>query len=311
VTGGAGFLGSHLCDALLADGCSVVAVDNLLTGRLSNLAHLSNESRFEFRELDVCEPFDCGRLEWVFHLASPASPVDYSEHGIETLQVGSLGTFHALDLARKYGARFLQASTSECYGDPLEHPQKETYWGHVNPIGPRSVYDESKRFAEAATMAYLRYYKVDTHIVRIFNTYGPRMQINDGRVVPNFMKQALRGEDLTIYGDGSQTRSFCYVSDEIEGIVRLAKSDEHEPVNIGNPTEFTILECAQKVLDVTGSKSKLRYEPLPVDDPKQRRPDITKAKRLLGWEPKVDLENGLRMSLEYFRGAVGKAIVSR
>ena len=211
VTGGAGFLGSHLCDALLADGCSVVAVDNLLTGRLSNLAHLSNESRFEFRELDVCEPFDCGRLEWVFHLASPASPVDYSEHGIETLQVGSLGTFHALDLARKYGARFLQASTSECYGDPLEHPQKETYWGHVNPIGPRSVYDESKRFAEAATMAYLRYYKVDTHIVRIFNTYGPRMQINDGRVVPNFMKQALRGEDLTIYGDGSQTRSFCYV----------------------------------------------------------------------------------------------------
>jgi len=311
VTGGAGFLGSHLCDALLADGCSVVAVDNLLTGRLSNLAHLSNESRFEFRELDVCEPFDCGRLEWVFHLASPASPVDYSEHGIETLQVGSLGTFHALDLARKYGARFLQASTSECYGDPLEHPQKETYWGHVNPIGPRSVYDESKRFAEAATMAYLRYYKVDTHIVRIFNTYGPRMQINDGRVVPNFMKQALRGEDLTIYGDGSQTRSFCYVSDEIEGIVRLAKSDEHEPVNIGNPSEFTILECAQKVLEVTGSKSKLRYEPLPVDDPKQRRPDITKAKRLLGWEPKVDLENGLRMSLEYFRGAVGKAIVSR
>jgi len=311
VTGGAGFLGSHLCDALLADGCSVVAVDNLLTGRLSNLAHLSNESRFEFRELDVCEPFDCGRLEWVFHLASPASPVDYSEHGIETLQVGSLGTFHALDLARKYGARFLQASTSECYGDPLEHPQKETYWGHVNPIGPRSVYDESKRFAEAATMAYLRYYKVDTHIVRIFNTYGPRMQINDGRVVPNFMKQALRGEDLTIYGDGSQTRSFCYVSDEIEGIVRLAKSDEHEPVNIGNPTEFTILECAQKVLEVTGSKSKLRYEPLPVDDPKQRRPDITKAKRLLGWEPKADLENGLRMSLEYFRGAVGKAIVSR
>ena len=311
VTGGAGFLGSHLCDALLADGCSVVAVDNLLTGRLSNLAHLSNESRFEFRELDVCEPFDCGRLEWVFHLASPASPVDYSEHGIETLQVGSLGTFHALDLARKYGARFLQASTSECYGDPLEHPQKETYWGHVNPIGPRSVYDESKRFAEAATMAYLRYYKVDTHIVRIFNTYGPRMQINDGRVVPNFMKQALRGEDLTIYGDGSQTRSFCYVSDEIEGIVRLAKSDEHEPVNIGNPSEFTILECAQKVLEVTGSKSKLRYEPLPVDDPKQRRPDITKAKRLLGWEPKADLENGLRMSLEYFRGAVGKAIVSR
>jgi dTDP-glucose 4,6-dehydratase len=304
VTGGAGFLGSHLCDALLADGLSVVAVDNLLTGQVSNIEHLRNESRFEFRELDICQSFDCGRVDWVFNLASPASPVDYSEHGIETLQVGSLGTFHALDLARKYGAKFLQASTSECYGDPLEHPQKETYWGHVNPIGPRSVYDESKRFAEAVTMAYLRYYKVDTHIVRIFNTYGPRMQINDGRVVPNFMKQALRGEDLTIYGDGSQTRSFCYVSDEIEGIVRLAKSDEHEPVNIGNPTEFTILECAQKVLEVTGSKSKLRREPLPVDDPKQRRPDISKAKRLLGWEPKVDLENGLRMSLEYFRGAV-------
>jgi dTDP-glucose 4,6-dehydratase len=304
VTGGAGFLGSHLCDALLADGLSVVAVDNLLTGQVSNIEHLRNESRFEFRELDICQSFDCGRVDWVFNLASPASPVDYSEHGIETLQVGSLGTFHALDLARKYGAKFLQASTSECYGDPLEHPQKETYWGHVNPIGPRSVYDESKRFAEAVTMAYLRYYKVDTHIVRIFNTYGPRMQINDGRVVPNFMKQALRGEDLTIYGDGSQTRSFCYVSDEIEGIVRLAKSDEHEPVNIGNPTEFTILECAQKVLEVTGSKSKLRREPLPVDDPKQRRPDISKAKRLLGWEPKVDLENGLRMSLEYFRGEV-------
>ena len=304
VTGGAGFLGSHLCDLLLANGSSVVAVDNLLTGRLSNIEHLRNESRFEFRQLDICLPFDCGPVEWVFNLASPASPVDYGEHGIETLQVGSLGTFHALELARKYEARFLQASTSECYGDPLEHPQKETYWGHVNPIGPRSVYDESKRFSEAATMAYLRYYKVDTHIVRIFNTYGPRMQINDGRVVPNFMKQALRGEDLTIYGDGSQTRSFCYVSDEIEGIVRLAKSDEHEPVNIGNPTEFTILECAQKVLEITGSKSKLRREPLPVDDPRQRRPDISKAKRLLGWEPKVDLESGLRMSLEYFRGAV-------
>ena len=304
VTGGAGFLGSHLCDALLAEGFSVVAADNLLTGRRSNIEHLRNESRFEFQELDICQPFDCGQVEWVFNLASPASPVDYSEHGIETLQVGSLGTFHALDLARKYSAKFLQASTSECYGDPLEHPQKETYWGHVNPIGPRSVYDESKRFAEAATMAYLRYYKVDTHIVRIFNTYGPRMQINDGRVVPNFMKQALRGDDLTIYGDGSQTRSFCFVSDEIEGIVRLAKSDEHDPVNIGNPTEFTILECAQRVLEVTGSKSKLRREPLPVDDPKQRRPDITKAKRLLGWEPKVDLESGLRLSLEYFRGAV-------
>ncbi|HMK20686.1 MAG TPA: NAD-dependent epimerase/dehydratase family protein, partial [Terriglobales bacterium] len=253
VTGGAGFLGSHLCDALLSEGHAVVAVDNLLTGKLSNLEQLRNEPRFEFQKLDVCQPFDCGRVEWVFHLASPASPVDYSEHGIETLQVGSLGTFQVLEVAQKYGAKYLLASTSECYGDPLEHPQKETYWGHVNPIGPRSVYDEAKRFAEAATMAYLRYRKVDTHIVRIFNTYGPRMQINDGRVVPNFMRQALRGEDLTIYGDGRQTRSFCYVSDEIEGIVRLAQSAEHEPVNIGNPMEFTILECAEQVLAVTES----------------------------------------------------------
>lgn len=304
VTGGAGFLGSHLCDALLADGYSVIAVDNLLTGRLSNLQHLKADSRFEFRQIDVCEPFDCGRVDYVFHFASPASPVDYHQHGIATLKVGSLGSFHALEVAKKYGAKYFLASTSECYGDPLEHPQKETYWGHVNPVGPRSVYDESKRFAEATTVAYRRYHNVGTHIVRIFNTYGPRMQINDGRVVPNFMRQAMRGEDLTVYGDGSQTRSFCYVSDEIEGIVRLSRSDEHEPVNIGNPNEFTILECAQKVLAVTGSKSKIRYETLPVDDPKQRRPDISKAKRLLGWEPKIDLEAGLRMSLEYFKEAV-------
>jgi dTDP-glucose 4,6-dehydratase len=304
VTGGSGFLGSHLCDALLGDGYSVVAVDNLLTGRLTNLEHLKKDGRFEFRQIDVCEAFDCGPVDYVFHFASPASPVDYALHGIPTLKVGSVGSFHALDVARKYGAKYLVASTSECYGDPLEHPQKETYWGHVNPIGPRSVYDESKRFAEAATVAYRRYYDVDTHIVRIFNTYGPRMQINDGRVVPNFMRQAMRGEDLTVYGDGSQTRSFCFVSDEIEGILRLSRSDEHEPVNIGNPTEFTILECAQKVLQVTGSSSRISYEPLPVDDPKQRRPDIGKAKRLLGWEPKVDLETGLRMSLDYFREAV-------
>jgi dTDP-glucose 4,6-dehydratase len=304
VTGGAGFLGSHLCDGLLGDGYSVVAVDNLLTGRLSNLEHLNKDGRFEFRQIDVCERFDCGPVDYVFHFASPASPVDYALHGIPTLKVGSLGSFHALDVAKKYKAKYLVASTSECYGDPLEHPQKETYWGHVNPIGPRSVYDEAKRFAEAATVAYRRYHDVDTHIVRIFNTYGPRMQINDGRVVPNFMRQAMRGEDLTVYGDGSQTRSFCYVSDEIDGILRLSRSDEHEPVNIGNPTEFTILECAQKVLKVTGSPSQIRYEPLPVDDPKQRRPDISKAKRLLGWEPKVDLETGLRMSLDYFREAV-------
>ena len=304
VTGGAGFLGSHLCDALLAEGHSVVTVDNLLTGKTANLEHLRHESRFEFRELDINQPFDCGQVDYVFHFASPASPVDYAAHGIETLQVGSLGTFHALEVARKYAAKYLISSTSECYGDPLEHPQKETYWGNVNPIGPRSVYDEAKRFSEAVTVAYRRYYNVDTRIVRIFNTYGPRMQINDGRVVPNFMRQALRGEDLTVYGEGTQTRSFCYVSDEIDGFLRLAKSDEHLPVNIGNPNEFTILQCAERVLAVTGSKSKIRYEPLPQDDPKQRRPDITKARTLLGWEPKTDLDTGLRLSLDYFRRAV-------
>jgi dTDP-glucose 4,6-dehydratase len=308
VTGGAGFVGSHLCDLLLGDGYSVVAADNLLTGRMANIEHLRNDSRFEFVKVDVSEPFDCGAVEYVFHFASPASPVDYGEHGIETLKVGSLGTFNSLEVARKYSAGFLLASTSECYGDPLEHPQKETYWGHVNPIGPRSVYDEAKRFAEAATMAYLRYQGVNTHIVRIFNTYGPRMQVKDGRVIPNFMRQALRGEGLTIYGDGSQTRSFCYVSDEVEGILRLSRSGEHEPVNIGNPSEFTILECAQRVLAATESKSKLVYEALPQDDPKQRRPDIGKAKRLLGWEPGIDLENGLRMSLDYFRREVAEAV---
>jgi dTDP-glucose 4,6-dehydratase len=297
VTGGAGFLGSHLCDALLAEGYSVVAVDNLLTGRLSNLDHLRNEPRFEFQQIDINEPFDCGAVNYVFHFASPASPVDYALHGIATLKVGSLGTFHALDVAHKYGAKYLVSSTSECYGDPLEHPQKETYWGNVNPIGPRSVYDEAKRFTEAVTMA--------TRIVRIFNTYGPRMQVNDGRVVPNFMRQALRGEDLTVYGNGGQTRSFCYVSDEIDGFVRMAKAAEPGPVNIGNPTEFTILECAQCVLKVTGSKSKIFYQALPQDDPKQRCPDITKARTLLGWEPKVDLETGLRLSLDYFREALG------
>jgi dTDP-glucose 4,6-dehydratase len=311
VTGGAGFLGSHLSDALLAGGWNVVAVDNLLTGRLMNLDHLKNETAFEFVKKDICQPFDVGPVDYVFHFASPASPVDYSIHGIETLQVGSLGTFHALDVAHKYGAKYFISSTSECYGDPLEHPQKETYWGHVNPIGPRSVYDEAKRFSEAVTMAYRRYHKVDTHIVRIFNTYGPRMQLNDGRVVPNFMKQALRGDDLTVYGDGNQTRSFCYVSDEIDGFLRLANSDEHLPVNIGNPNEFTILECAQLVLKVTGSKSKICYEPLPQDDPKQRRPDITKARQLLGWEPKVDLATGLQLSLDYFKKAVAEEAAVR
>jgi dTDP-glucose 4,6-dehydratase len=301
VTGGAGFLGSHLCDRLLGEGYSVVVADNLLTGRLSNLEHLRNEPNFEFRQIDINEPFDCGKVDYVFHFASPASPVDYMIHGIDTLRVGSLGTFHALDITRKYNAKYLVSSTSECYGDPHEHPQKETYWGNVNTIGPRSVYDEAKRFTEATTMAYHRYYKVDTRIVRIFNTYGPRMQINDGRVIPNFMKQALRGEDITIYGDGHQTRSFCYVSDEIDGFIRLSKSDEHLPVNIGNPHEFTMLECAKVVLTVTGSKSKLKFEPLPQDDPKQRQPDITKARTLLGWDPQITLEAGLRLSLDYFR----------
>ena len=304
VTGGAGFLGSYLCEALLAEGHSVVAADNLLTGRAANVSHLAREPHFELRELDIVRPFDVGAVDYVFHFASPASPVDYMAHGVETLQVGSLGTFHALDAARKHGAKFLLASTSECYGDPLEHPQKETYWGNVNPVGPRSVYDEGKRFAEAVTMAYHRYHKLDTRIVRIFNTYGPRMQLNDGRVIPNFMKQALRGEDLTIYGDGSQTRSFCYVTDEIDGILRLARASEHDPVNIGNPDEFTILDCARRVLAVTDSRSKLRFEPLPQDDPRQRRPDICKARALLGWEPKTDLETGLRLSLDYFQEAV-------
>ena len=306
VTGGAGFLGSHLCDALLGEGFGVLAVDNLLTGRLENISHLRNDSRFEFAEKDICEPANWGSLYYVFHFASPASPVDYAKHGIATLRVGSYGTFEALETARRCGAKFMMASTSECYGDPLVHPQPESYWGHVNSVGPRSVYDEAKRFSEAVTMAYHRYHNVDTRILRIFNTYGPRMQLHDGRVIPNFMWQALRGHDLTVYGDGSQTRSFCYVTDEVDGILRLAKSDEHLPVNIGNPGEFTILECARKVIEVSGSSSRIKYEPLPQDDPKQRKPDIAKAKRLLGWQPTVDLETGLKLSLEYFRRAVGK-----
>lgn len=301
VTGGAGFLGSHLGDALLAEGHSVVAVDNLLTGRADNLQHLAHEPRFTLEQQDICKPFDFGHVDYIFHFASLASPVDYMRHGLETLAVGSAGTFNSLDLARKYNAKFLLSSTSECYGNPTVHPQPETYWGNVNPIGPRSVYDESKRFAEAATMAYHRYHNLDTRIVRIFNTYGPRLQLNDGRVISNFMKQALRGDDLTVYGDGKQTRSFCYVSDEIEGIMRLSRSSEHLPVNIGNPGEFTMLECAEVVLRVTGSKSKIRFEPLPEDDPTQRRPDISKARALLGWSPSIDLETGLKLSLPYFR----------
>jgi len=304
VTGAAGFLGSHLTDALLTQGHRVVGVDNLATGNMRNLAHLATESRFEFIEQDICAPLDPGPVDYIFNFASPASPVDYARLGPETLLVGSEGTINTLRLASKYKAGYLHASTSECYGDPEVHPQVETYWGRVNPIGPRSVYDEAKRFSEAAVTAWHRYYGVDTHLVRIFNTYGPRLQANDGRVISNFMMQALRGKPLSIYGDGLQTRSFCYVADLIDGIVRLAASSEHDPVNIGNPVEFTMLECAQEVLSVTGSKSKIAFQPLPQDDPTRRRPDITKARTLLGWEPKIALREGLEKSLAYFQACV-------
>ncbi len=304
VTGAAGFLGSHLTDRLLSEGHEVVGADNLCTGRMQNIAHLTNEPRFTLLEQDICTAFDPGEVGFVFNFASPASPADYDRLGPETLLVGSAGTVNSLEIARKYGAGYLHASTSECYGDPLEHPQKETYWGHVNPIGPRSVYDEAKRFSEATIMAYHRYYGVDTRMVRIFNTYGPRLQPTDGRVISNLMIQALCGEDLTIYGDGSQTRSFCYVSDLIDGIVRLSKSDEHLPVNIGNPVEWTIAECAKEVLAVTGSKSRIRHMPLPADDPARRRPDISKAQALLGWAPKVSLREGLELSLNYFQACL-------
>lgn len=301
VTGAAGFLGSHLTGRLLDDGHTVVAVDNLSTGNLENLAHLGNHPRFRFEQRDICTSFDPGPVELVFNLASPASPPEYLRLGLETLRVGSAGVENTLEIAARYNAGYLHASTSECYGDPLEHPQRETYWGNVNPIGPRSVYDESKRFAEAMTMAYHRYRGVQTHLARIFNTYGPRLHPADGRVISNFMMQALRGEPLTIYGDGQQTRSFCYVDDLIEGLVRLAASGEHLPVNLGNPGEFTILECAQAVLEVTGSKSNLCFVDLPVDDPTRRQPDIARARALLGWEPRVPLREGLAKSLDYFK----------
>ncbi len=302
VTGGAGFLGSHLCDRLLADGCKVIAVDNLLTGRLRNIAHLKKTRDFDFIKKDVSRPFAiAGDVDYILHFASPASPVDYLKYPIPTMQVGSYGTENCLVLAKLKKARFLVASTSEIYGDPLEHPQKETYWGHVNTIGPRGVYDEAKRFAEAMTMAYHRTHKVNTAIVRIFNTYGPRMQVKDGRVVPNFIDQALHHQSLTIYGSGKQTRSFCFYSDLIDGIVRLLYSDVHEPVNIGNPAEFTILEFAKLILKLSGAKSKLIYRPLPVDDPKQRCPDITLAKKYLNWQPKVDIEQGLQETLDWFK----------
>ncbi|MGC1781354.1 MAG: nucleotide sugar dehydrogenase [Acidobacteriaceae bacterium] len=301
VTGAAGFLGSNLVDALIAEGHSVLGVDNFLTGRQKNLDHLRTEPRFELLEHDITTTFDPGRVDLVFNMASPASPIDYTVHGVETMLAGSLGTHNVLDIARKYDAPFLHCSTSECYGDPLVHPQPESYWGHVNPIGPRSVYDESKRFSEALIMAYHRYYNLDTRLVRIFNTYGPRLQLNDGRVISNFLRQALSGENLTVYGDGSQTRSFCYVSDQIDGLMRLMASGETDPVNIGNPEEFTILECAKQVLAATGAKSKIVFRPLPQDDPKQRCPDITRAREILGWEPKVNLASGLQLSIPWFR----------
>jgi dTDP-glucose 4,6-dehydratase len=304
VTGAAGFLGSHLTDRLLGDGCSVVGVDNFSTGNPENLAHLSREPRFVFEQRDICLPFDPGPVDFVFNFASPASPPEYLRLAIETLRVGSLGVENTLEIAAKYNAAHLHASTSECYGDPLEHPQNEEYWGNVNPIGPRSVYDEAKRYAEALVMAYRRSRAVNTHLARIFNTYGPRLHPDDGRVISNFMMQALRGEPLTVYGEGAQTRSFCYVDDLIEGILRLSRSAEHLPVNIGNPVEFTILECAQAVLDVTGSKSALCFESLPQDDPIRRCPDIAKARALLGWEPRIQLREGLQKSLEFFKSKV-------
>jgi dTDP-glucose 4,6-dehydratase len=303
VTGGAGFLGSHLTDRLLAEGHSVIAIDNLITGNLANIGHLAGNADYRFIKHNVSNfimlPEE--KIDYIFHFASPASPIDYLELPIPTLKVGALGTHNALGLAKAKKAAFLLASTSECYGDPLVHPQKEDYWGNVNPIGPRGVYDEAKRFAEAMTMAYHRYHKIDTKIVRIFNTYGPRMRLRDGRVVPAFIGQALSETPLTIFGDGSQTRSFCYVSDLIDGIFQLAMSDFHEPVNIGNPREMTIKQFAEEILRITGAKSKIEYKPLPVDDPKVRQPDITRAKNVLGWEPKVQFDEGIRKTIDYFR----------
>jgi dTDP-glucose 4,6-dehydratase len=304
ITGGAGFLGSHLSDALLAEGHTVLAVDNLLTGSLRNLEHLSREPNFDFLKVDVCGSFDPGAVDYIFNAASPASPIDFIAYPLETLRTGAIGTLNLLELARRYRARFMMFSTSESYGDPLEHPQKESYWGHVNPVGMRASYDEAKRFAEAATMAYHRSHNLDTRIARIFNTYGPRMRIKDGRVISNFLTQAILGEDITVYGDGTQTRSFCYVSDEIEGILRLSRASYHDPVNLGNPNEFTVMECARLVLAVTGSKSQIVLKPLPSDDPRQRLPDISLAKQLLGWEPAIGLPAGLKLCLGFFEQAI-------
>ena len=305
VTGGAGFLGSHLCDRLLAEGHDVIAMDNLITGSTDNIAHLAGNRKFQFIHHDVTEYiYIAGPVDAILHFASPASPIDYLELPIQTLKVGSLGTHNALGLALQKGARFLLASTSEVYGDPLVHPQQETYWGNVNPIGPRGVYDEAKRFAEAMTMAYHRSHGVATRIVRIFNTYGPRRRLRDGRVVPNFVGQALRGEPLTVYGEGKQTRSFCYCLDLVDGIYRLLLSDESNPVNIGNPAELTIHDFASVINELTGNRAGICYEPLPMDDPKQRQPDITRARTILGWEPKVDLHTGMEETIRWFRAKV-------
>lgn len=305
VTGGAGFLGSHLTDRLIAEGFRVVGIDNFITGSPQNIEHLAGNPNYRFIKHDVSNYiFLPGEVDFVFHFASPASPIDYLEHPIPTLKVGSLGTHNTLGLAKAKGATFLIASTSECYGDPLVHPQTEDYWGNVNPIGPRGVYDEAKRFAEAMTMAYHRFHGVDTKIVRIFNTYGPRMRLRDGRVVPAFIGQALTDTPLTIFGDGSQTRSFCFVSDLIDGIFKLAMSGFHEPVNIGNPREMTIRQFAEEIIRITGTKSQIEYRPLPVDDPKVRQPDITRAKKVLNWEPCVDFDEGIRKTIDYFRSRV-------
>jgi dTDP-glucose 4,6-dehydratase len=312
VTGGAGFLGSHLCDYLLAHDWDVVCIDNEVTGTESNLRHLFGNPRFEYVRADVSRDLPyAGSLDYVLHFASPASPPDYHRFPIETLQVGSLGTYNALRLAEEKKSKFLMASTSECYGDPEVSPQPETYWGHVNPVGPRSVYDEAKRFSEALTMSFHRARGVDTRIVRIFNTYGPRMRLNDGRALPNFLYQALTGKPITVYGDGSQTRSFCYVSDLIEGIYRLMQSEEHFPVNIGNPNEITILEFAKRIKSLTASDVPIVFEPLPEDDPKQRRPDISKAQRLLNWQPEISLQDGLERTLHYFRDRAAGVGTSR
>lgn len=302
ISGAAGFIGSHLCDRLVEAGHQILALDNLITGHRENLAHLEGRDGFQFVQQDVCEPLKVeGQVDRVLHLASLASPVDYLAHPIETLEAGSTATRQMLELARQHGARFLLTSTSECYGDPLQHPQVETYWGNVNPVGIRSCYDESKRYAEALTMAYFRTYGLQTTIARIFNTYGPRMALNDGRVVPAFIDQALHGANLTVFGDGSQTRSFCFVSDLVEGLLRLSESDERFPVNLGNPAEITILEFANQIRARFGNSAEIDYKPLPADDPKLRRPDIGKARRVLGWEPKVPLDEGLTITIEYFK----------